>query len=203
MSKFVKEAKLDASLGDGVAAYGSSLFATTAGAPASTVGPAELASIRKVRVKVGFSRNFTADADLAFGQKIYTHPAGAFIPLATKYELELYSADGLGMAVAANDGEMALGSVIASGAVDELGGTSTFEDYVAAPIALTALTKSGVDINTENHFSKGTDVVFDGSATAYDVFLNFAGTWDYTATTGILFKCSGYVTMWYIWLGDD
>lgn len=163
-----------------------------------------MCQIRKVRIKVNeFKRNLAADADLAFGQKIYSFPQGAFIPVGARYEITLTAADGLGMAVAADDGEMALGTTIASGAVDELGGTAAFEDLVAAPIALTALTKSGIDVNTENHFSKGSLALFDGTATAKDVHLNFAGTWDFTASTGTELKCSGYVTLFYIWLGDD
>jgi hypothetical protein len=202
VAKFVKESKVDQTLGDAVAAHSTGNTPTTAGVVASKTAGAELCGIRKVKIKVNsFKHNIASDADLAFGQKIHSFPQGAVIPVAAKFELTLTAPDGLGMAVASDDGEMALGSVIASGAVDELGGTATFEDLLAAPIALTALTKSGIDINTENHIVKGSLAVYDGTATPLDVFLNIAGTWDQTAAENV--TVDGYVTLFYIWLGDD
>lgn len=203
MAKFVTKKNLDAGLCDAVAAHSSGNSPTTVGQVASTIPVApQLEPLLKQRFKVNsFYHNIGSDADLAFGQKIGDFPAGAIVPMFAQFEITLVAPDGLGMAVGSDDGEMALGTVIASGAVDELGGTATFEDYLAAPVALTALTKSGIDTNVENHFVKGAQTVLDGTATAKDLHLNIAGTWDQTSAENV--TVSGYVTLWYYFLGDD
>lgn len=203
MAKFTPKKRVEAGLGASVAAHSSGNSPTTVGAVASTCPVAPVVEpLLKVRIKVNsFYNTIASDADKAFGQKIWDFPAGAIVPMFAQFEISLTAPDGLGMAVGSDDGEMALGSVIASGAVDELGGTATFEDFLAAPVALTALTKSGIDTNVENHFVKGAQTVLDGTSTAKDLFLNIAGTWDQTGGESV--TVSGYVTLWYYYLGDD
>lgn len=204
MASFATDKKVNQALGESIATHSSGNSPSTVGGVASRAAASTLQYVHKQRIKVeSFYKDFAADADLAFGQKIWSMPAGAFIPVYVNYEITLTADDGLGMAVASDDGEMALGTVVASGAVDELGGTATFEDIVAAPIALTALTKSGIDTNLEYHKSKGSFTVLDGTSTAKDIFLNICGTWDYTASSGTTLVVSGYVDLAYLWLGDD
>lgn len=167
----------------------------------SVLQEAKFEALRRIKITVdSFTQAIASDADLGFGRKIWDFAEGAIVPMFARFDIDITAPDGLGMAVGSDDGEMALGTVIASGAVDELGGTATFEDFLAAPVALTALTKSGSDTNTEQHIVKGAQTVLDGTTTPIDMYLNFAGTFDQTSAESL--TISGTVDLWYIDLFD-
>jgi hypothetical protein len=123
-------------------------------------------------------------ANEAIGKLIYTFPAGAHIHYASYGSLALTG----GGVVDAATPDVGIGSVIATGAVDVLGGTATFEDYVTGqtwaatcngtvqtmgPLCATAGALAGISLN------KTTD--------AKTVHLNMAAAWagaDTVSVTG-------------------
>lgn len=71
-------------------------------------------------------------ANLAVGKLLYTLPVGAQVISASQMNIALTAADGN---IDADTPEVGLGSVIASGVVDVLSGTATFEDILTGQVA--------------------------------------------------------------------
>lgn len=72
------------------------------------------------------------NANLGVGYKLYTMPAGAVVIDSAYMDVALTAADN---AIKTDTPEIGLGTVIASGAVDVLSGTATFEDILTAQVA--------------------------------------------------------------------
>ncbi len=116
-----------------------------------------------------------AAAALGVGNIIYSFPTG-------DQHLELvYSFDNISLTCAGTavaGGKLGLGSVVASGAISVLSGTSTFQDRltgVTVPTASTggAATSSGPVGATAGI---GTGIALNGTGAIKDVLLNYSGT---------------------------
>lgn len=140
-----------------------------------------------------FSKAISSDAALGFGQKILDFPTGVIKIEDALLSLNLSTPTGL----SATAGEIGLGTVVASGAVAVLSGTSTFEDV------LTGKTISNLVAGTPatETTSAATGAIFDGSSTAKDLYVNIASTWDQTAAESI--TISGTATVFWRFLGSD
>ncbi len=155
----------------------------------------------KIRVN-NLKKAISADAALAFGEHIVTFPLGLIRPNWTSLYLSSTCATGL----SATAGEVGLGTVIGSGAVAVLSGTSTFidimegctlENHVAATELVTRKRNSPVAFG--DHGVAGNYGVLDGSATAKKCFLNLASTWNQTAAESVTF--GGIITINYDYMG--
>jgi hypothetical protein len=129
----------------------------------------------------------TAGANLALGALIYTFPAGAHIHVGSYMSVGLTTGG-----VTTDTPDVGIGSVIGSGVVAVLGGTSTFEDYItgqtAADCAGTATVKTSVATA-----GALTGISINEAASAKTVYLNAADGWN-AAVTGNL-TATGTITM--------
>lgn len=115
-----------------------------------------------------------AGAALGMGNIIYTFPAGQHFELV--YSLSDIVLTAAGTAVNTDTG---LGSVIASGAVSVLSGTSTFEDRLTGQtIATAAGGGTAVSKLLAATAGIGTGISLNATSSVKDVFLNSAGTWN-------------------------
>lgn len=114
--------------------------------------------ITTVLTLTGVTFPIAGAANEAIGKLIYTFPAGIHVHYVTSLSLTLTG----GGVVDAATPDVGIGSVIATGAVDVLGGTATFEDYVngttwtatcngtnqkIGPVGATAGVLSGISLN--------------------------------------------------------
>ena len=122
------------------------------------------------------------------GAIIYTFPAGVYVAQAVHVDLTAVVAAGFSNAV-----DFGLGSVIASGDIATLNGT-TMEDWLAgqtiADISSPATEKSTVMTN-------GSPLLFEASG-SHVLNLNMAGTWTAAADT---IEATAVVTIWWTFLG--
>lgn len=129
--------------------------------------------------------------NLGFGQQILSFNRGAIVPLGAKVEYDITNTG----AAAFSSGEVGIGTVVASGAVNVLGGTATFEDFMegTAIAALVAATSQTDNIEIDGPRT----AELDGIATAKDLFLNFAiagtATGNFTITNIV-------VDLWFIFI---
>lgn len=130
---------------------------------------------------------------LALGNIVYTYPAGQHFELVSAFSsLSLTAA---GTAVATDTG---LGSVIASGAVNVLSGTATFEDRLTGQTINTAAAGgTAVSALTAATAGIGTGISLNVAASVKNVFLNSAGTWN-ANNTGNLTATGTIVLKWTI-----
>jgi len=106
------------------------------------------------------------DEDLAVGIPIYTFPDGALhVPLA-RATVAVFDTEGN---IVADTPEVGVGTTLASGAVDVLGGTAGFEDIVEGA-ALDDCDGTQIDVAEAPALLITTDA-------DHDVFLNFAAAW--------------------------
>ena len=131
-----------------------------------------------------------AGAALGVGNIVYAFPAGSHIEIASYQELSLKCA---GTAVNADTG---LGSVIATGAVNVLSGTATFEDRLTGQTVPTAAgggsaTKK-LAVATAGAL---TGIAVNEGASIKNVFLNAAATWN-ANNTGNLTATGKIVIKW-------
>jgi len=162
---------------------------------ASLQGPVELVSIKKMKINVNaFSKAISSDAALAFGQKIWDFQQAEVAIIGARVNCTVSTPTGL----SSTAGEIGLGSVVASGAVAVLGGTGTFEDIMTGHTVSNLVAGTP---NTETHVAGIIAGSLDGTATAKDVFLNYASTWNQTAAESV--TISGTVEIFYVDLGDD
>lgn len=127
-----------------------------------------------------------AAAALGLGNKVFTFPSGAHLHYATHMSV------GLTCAGTPKTPEIGVGSVVASGAVAVLNGTSTFMDYIteqtAANITGTATVKTAVATA-----GALTGISVNAVAGVKEVFLNAAATWS-ADNTGNL-TATGTITL--------
>jgi hypothetical protein len=107
-----------------------------------------------------------ATADLGFGAKLYTFPAGALLVKGAYMSVALA---GAGSGCDADTPDGGLGTVVASGVVKVLGGTGTFEDI------LTGQTFN--DVNGTAEVKTVSAALVREAADAHTVFLNLADDW--------------------------
>lgn len=105
-------------------------------------------------------------AALGVGKLIYTFPAGDIMIIAAGTKsLALTEDDGN---ITANDPDVGIGTVIATGAVSVLGGTATFENILTG--------QTSVNLAVTNVLVTGQPIVI-ASAAAHTVHLNAAASW--------------------------
>ena len=140
-----------------------------------------------------FTKNISADAALAFGQKIAIFPKGIIKVKDILLDANLSTPTGL----SSTAGEIGLGTVVGSGAVAVLSGTATFEDI------LTGQTMSNLVAGTPNDETAqvDTDGILDGSGTAKSMFLNVASTWNQTAAEDVTIDATA--TVFWTFLGSS
>lgn len=117
-----------------------------------------------------------AGAALGMGNILYTFPTGDQ-HLETAYSFWNLALTAAGTAVACDTG---LGSVIASGAVSVLSGTSTFEDRLTGQ-AITTGSSGGTAVSAGPIGATAgiqTGIALNGASAVKNVFLNAAGTWN-------------------------
>jgi hypothetical protein len=132
-----------------------------------------------------------AGAALGLGNIVYAFPAGQHFELVSA--LSSLSLKCAGTAVATDTG---LGSVIASGAVSVLSGTSTFEDRLTGQTITTAPTGgTAVSTLTAATAGIGTGISLNVAASIKNVFLNTAATWN-ANNTGNLTATGTIVLKW-------
>jgi hypothetical protein len=175
----------------GGGASGSILMTT----PVSTVSIREYGDGRDI-VSVLTLTNFIvgalagAGAALGVGNIVGAFPAGAHLELAYYQSLSLKAA---GTAVATDTG---LGSVIASGAVNVLSGTATFENRLTGQTITTDPAGGTVAAALLGATAGiGTGIALNVAASVKNVFLNSAGTWN-ANNTGNLTATGTVVLKW-------
>ncbi len=134
-----------------------------------------------------------ANAALGVGANIYSFPAGQHFELV--YGLSAISLKLPSTGVACDTG---LGSVVASGAVSVLSGTSTFEDR-STGVAITTSSTGGTAVSSLVGATAGigTGISLNVAASVKDVFLNAAGTFG-TGNAGSLTASGLVVLKWTI-----
>ncbi len=132
-----------------------------------------------------------AAAALGVGNRLYTFPAGQHFELVSSLSSIVLTC--AGTAVATDTG---LGSVIATGAVNVLSGTATFEDRLTGQTINTAAGGgAAVSALTAATAGIGTGISLNVAASVKDVFLNSAGTWN-ADNTGNLTATGTVVLKW-------
>lgn len=138
-------------------------------------------------------KNIAADAALAFGEKIFSYPAGLGIVMPVYTTVSLTGSCPTGLSATA--GEVGLGSVIGSGANATLGAVGATAEgimegtTIANHVAATPLTieVGNYPLTYGDHGATAAAVVKDCSASAVDVHLNVASTWNQTAAEDYTF----------------
>ncbi len=129
----------------------------------------------------------TAAAAEGHGHLVYTFPAGAHFHEVTYMSMALQG----GGVVDADTPDVGIGSIIASGAVSVLSGTSTFEDYITGQTATDA---DGTATVAQTVATAGalTGISINDAADVKTLHFNYADTWagadTLTATGTITFK---------------
>lgn len=132
-----------------------------------------------------------AAAAKGIGNICYTFPAGQHLELV--YSLASIVLTAVGTAVATDTG---LGSVIASGVISVLSGTTTFEDRLTGQAINTAAGGgTAVSALTASTAGVATGIALNVAASVKNVFLNSAGTWN-ANNTGNLTATGTVVLKW-------
>lgn len=187
-------------IGDGSTAYnslgytaGGQFGATLCTTPVSTVTVAESGDGRDITTVLTLT-NFVvgalagAGAALGLGNIVCAFPAGAHLELVYYQSLSMKAA---GTAVNTDTG---LGSVIASGAVSVLSGTSTFEDRLTGQTLATASGGGTVGAALLGATAGiGTGIALNTASSVKNVFLNSAGTWNANNTGNL--TATGTITI--------
>jgi len=155
------------------------------GVVAAEEGEGEL---RKTTLTVAEFTQAIAGAALGFGKELYTFQEGVIDIVDVTADVTILAPTETGTP------DIGVGSVVASGAIDVLSGTATFEDVMDG-FTGTAITSGG---SVSNNYVEAEAGVLNGAATANKIFLNFAETW--TATEDL--TISGTVTIFWRYLGD-
>lgn len=134
-----------------------------------------------------------SDAALAFGEHVFSYPAGLGLvqPLYTTVKLTSLCPSGL----SATAGEVGLGSLIASGANATLGAVgataenimegTTLANHVATTTLVSEVGNSQVAFG--DHGAAGSFGILDASSAEVKAHLNLASTWNQTATEAVAF----------------
>ena len=164
--------------------------------PVGTVAIAEYTNGRDVTTVLTLT-NFVvgalagAAAALGVGNIVYAFPAGQHFELVSSFSALVLKC--AGTAVATDTG---LGSVVASGAVNVLSGTATFEDRLTGQTINTAATGgAAVSAIAAATAGIGAGISLNLAASVKNVFLNSAGTWN-ADNTGNLTASGTIVLKW-------
>lgn len=140
-----------------------------------------------------FYRPITADADLAFGQKLFTFPSRVIQPLGGWARFSMNCPTGLSTTA----GEVALGTVVGAGAVSVLTGTGTFNNLLKAE---TLTTVAANTTETQTLLSAGgvagVTEPLDGITSALSAFFNIASAWNQTSSENVTFSSGIVVLKW-------
>ena len=140
-----------------------------------------------------FYRPITADADLAFGQKLFTFPSRVIQPLGGWMRFSMNCPTGLSTTA----GEVALGTVVGSGAVSVLTGTGTFNNLLKAETLTSVSANTTV---TQTLLSAGgvagVSEPLDGITSALDAFFNISSAWNQTSSENVTFSSGIVVVKW-------
>ncbi|MFH1718550.1 MAG: hypothetical protein ABIF19_14445 [Planctomycetota bacterium] len=132
-----------------------------------------------------------AAAAKGFGNIVYAFPAGLHLELVSSFSAIVLTA--AGTAVASVTG---LGSVVASGVIAVLSGTTTFQDRLAGQTINTAAGGgAAVSALLAATAGIGTGISLNVAASVKNVFLNSAGTWN-ADNTGNLTASGTIVLKW-------
>lgn len=125
----------------------------------------------------------------ATGALIYTFPAGVHV-----HEVSYMSVGVVGdLAVQADTPDIGIGSVVASGAVDVLGGTATFEDYITGQ-TLNDVNGTAEVVMTVATAGALTGISLNAAGDVKAVHLNIADTW--AAASAALLASGTVVLKW-------
>lgn len=140
-----------------------------------------------------FYRPITADANLAFGQKLFTFPSRIIQPVGGWMRFNMTCPAGLSTTA----GEVGLGTVVGSGAVAVLTGTGTFNDLLKVE---TLTTVGAGTTETQTLLSAGgvagVSEPLNGVAGAVDAYFNIASAWNQTASENVTFASGIVVLKW-------
>lgn len=133
------------------------------------------------------------NAALGIGAKVYTFPAGD-IMIINSWAKGLF----IPAVLYVNTLDAGIGTVIASGAVSVLGGTSTFENIIGGTTSAAQAPSGGAwAATTESVTGNGGNANFlMASAASHDIFLNAAGTWTNVAAAGDVVFTGTIVINW-------
>lgn len=133
-----------------------------------------------------FTQAVTAAA-LAFGKKIYDFPLGHIKVNRALMKVTIVAP------ASTTIGELALGTVVASGVAATTQGTATFENIIDGTANTVTSAEGALTV-----INKAAEAdVPDGSSTALDLYLNAAGTWEATENLTI----SAEITIFWDYLG--
>lgn len=139
------------------------------------------------------------NANKGGGVKIFDFPTGAVFVLASRIKgtLDLVEAD-----MSTTAGEIGLGTTVASGAINVLGGTAAFENVHEGGIpALGNISAAGTLAFTSLDAIKSTVLPSDGTvATALDLYLNCATAFADATASDLNILSGATVELWWIWL---
>lgn len=187
-------------IGDGSTAWtslgysgGGQFGATLCTTPVSTVTIAESGDGRDITTVLTLTDFVVgalagAGAALGVGNIVAAFPAGAHLELVYYQSLSL-KCPGTAVAV-----DLGLGSVIATGAVNVLSGTSTFEDRLTGQATTTSSTGgTAVAALLGATAGIGTGISLNTASSVKNVFLNGAGTWNANNTSNL--TATGTITI--------
>jgi hypothetical protein len=144
--------------------------------------------LRKTTFTIAAFTQAVTNAALGWGKQLYVFPKGVIKIQNVQCNLTMSAPTNT------NVGVVGMGTVVASGAVAVLSGTSTFVDVVSGQ-ATGALSVAGTVTKATAAATAG---LLDGSTTAKNLFLNFAGT--QTAAENV--TISGTVTIDWEFVGN-
>lgn len=144
---------------------------------------------RKTTLTIAAFTQAIAGAALGFGKELYTFPEGVVKVTEATADVTIFGATETGTP------DLGVGTVVASGAIDVLSGTATFENIMDGFTATAITTTPG---SASNNYVVAEAGVLDGHTTAAKAFLNVAETW--TATEDL--TVAGTVTIFWKLLGD-
>ncbi len=151
-------------------------------------------------------KNIASDADLGFGEKIFSYPSGLGLVLPMFTHLNITGSAPTGLSATA--GEIGLGTTIASGAVAVLTGTAGFHSVMEAQTIANHVAATPLAIKEaafqDAPFAGGQTAPVDvqnAVSSAVDVHLNVASAWNQTAAEDYTF--GGTIVHWFRVAGSD
>lgn len=170
------------------------LYSSAAGSAGTNVVATEYSNGRDfttvlAMTDVALTPTIPANAEAA-GAIIYTFPSGVYVAHACRMDINSGVVDS-----ATNAADMGVGSVIASGDVSVLSGTSGFEDWVTGQ---TVADVSSIATDKATLMTAGGSTVFE-AADSHVLHINIAATWNSTVSSLTL---TGTVTVNWTFMGS-
>lgn len=171
-----------------------SLTSGNAGTAATNVTASEFSNGRHYQTvltlsAVALTPTIPANAEGA-GGLIYTFPSGVYIAHSCRMDINSAVVDS-----ATNAADMGVGSVIASGDVSVLSGTSGFEDWVTGQ---TVADVSSISTDATTNMTAGSPLVFE-AGDSHNLYINIAATWNSTVAT---LSVTGTITVNWEYMGS-